>query len=516
MKSYGCSFGHTVSLDRLVLETLLTQRAVSAFFAAYATQLRKESYSWTISRFCRNKMAHSLHGNTFSRKGMGKGKKGAGKDTFIDEEELFRQEIKSALPGQAILRMQPVLFESDWNVPTRTSFELSSSPGIAIVMKSQVPNVLRQVGYTQNSVAMITTQSSSQLHLRGYPSQELYIRIQIKDESGDSKELLVRRWLTQLGFGKPVEPTGIGEQVNIPECMTKIVIKFASFCGWLPESLKGSTGTVMNLLTQHVNENALESLQIREPNSATLLAHDSVVPQLLQSSGKDGLFVKVHASAESKFPLEIYWLPQEFGYQDSLALAEHGSAMGLIAKKVVSTHHDLQSGSILLKTLTESFTKEKELPTYINTSRWRLEGVSPTIGSAGIIQFLETKGWSIHELLYCGERHAVYTATKMGSVGPMYYRHPGSTSQQLRFKALNSLARKEQAAASQAERSKTTASTAAVSSSSQKRTAFLRTLTSHTALQASPKREAASRPPPGNTGQTPPPKQQRVDGDRGS
>lgn len=169
MKSYGCSFGHTVSLDSLVLETLMTQKAVSAFFAAYASQMRKESYSWTISRFCRNKLAHSLHGNTLSRKGMGKGKKGAGKDIFIDEEELFRQEIKSALPEQAILRMQPVLFESDWNVPIRTSFELSSSPGIAIVMKSQVPNVLRQVGYTQNSVAMVTTQSSSQMYLRGYP-----------------------------------------------------------------------------------------------------------------------------------------------------------------------------------------------------------------------------------------------------------------------------------------------------------------------------------------------------------
>lgn len=343
------------------------------------------------------------------------------------------------------------------------------------------------------------------------PSQELYIRIQIKDENGDSKELLVRRWLTQLGFGKPVEPTGVGEQVNIPECMTKIVIKFASFCGWLPESLKGST--VMNLLSQHVNENALESLQIREPNSATLLAHDSVVPQLLQSSGKDGLFVKVHASAESKYPLEIYWLPPDFGYQDSLALAEHGSAMGLIAKNSKHTPRF----AIRFNTVDdiESFTKEKELPTYINTSRWRLEGVSPTIGAAGIVQFLETKGWSIHELLYCGERHAVYTATKMGSVGPMFYRHPGSTPQQLRFKALNSLAKKEQAAASQADRSKSTASNAAGTSSSQKRTTFLRTLTPQTSIQASPKKGATSRPLPGNTGQTPPPKQQRRDGDGG-
>lgn len=293
--------------------------------------------------------------------------------------------------------------------------------------------------------------------------------------------------------------------------MTKIVIKFASFCGWLPESLKGST--VMNLLSQHVNENALESLQIREPNSATLLAHDSVVPQLLQSSGKDGLFVKVHASAESKYPLEIYWLPPDFGYQDSLALAEHGSAMGLIAKNSKHTPRF----AIRFNTVDdiESFTKEKELPTYINTSRWRLEGVSPTSGAAGIVQFLETKGWSIHELLYCGERHAVYTATKMGSVGPMFYRHPGSTPQQLRFKALNSLAKKEQAAASQADRSKSTASNAAGTSSSQKRTTFLRTLTPQTSIQASPKKGATSRPLPGNTGQTPPPKQQRRDGDGG-
>ena len=146
--------------------------------------------------------------------------------------------------------------------------------------------------------------------------------------------------------------------------------------------------------------------------------------------------------------------------------------MGLIAKNSKHTPRF----AIRFNTVDdiESFTKEKELPTYINTSRWRLEGVSPTIGAAGIIQFLETKGWSIHELLYCGERHAVYTATKMGSVGPMFYRHPGSTPQQLRFKALNSLAKKEQAAASQADRSKSTASNAAGPSSSQKRTTFLR------------------------------------------
>lgn len=67
---------------------------------------------------------------------------------------------------------------------------------------------------------------------------------------------------------------------------------------------------------------------------------------------------------------------------------------------------------------------------------FRLE---PTIGSAGVIQFPESKGWTVEEILYFGERHVVYTASKAGSIGLMCYQHHGGGPRQLRWKALNRL-----------------------------------------------------------------------------
>lgn len=99
----------------------------------------------------------------------------------------------------------------------------------------------------------------------------------------------------------------------------------------------------------------------------------------------------------------------------------------------------------------EAFTKEKELPSFVPTSRCKLEGISPTIGSAGALQFLESKGWTVDEILHFGDRHVVFTATKVGSTELMFYHH-GVAPQQLRWKALNSLAQKEQADSAKAAR----------------------------------------------------------------
>ena len=136
----------------------------------------------------------------FSRKGAGKSKKGFGKDAPVDEEEIFRQEVRNSLPEAALARMLPQLFADDWTVPIRSPLGISSSDGIAIVSKAQVANVIRQVGYTRNSVGIITTQSASQLYLKGYPCQEMFVRIKVRTEDDEDKELYVRRYiyLTQL------------------------------------------------------------------------------------------------------------------------------------------------------------------------------------------------------------------------------------------------------------------------------------------------------------------------------
>ena len=88
-----------------------------------------------------------------------------------------------------------------------------------------------------------------------------------------------------------------------------MVAKLPAFCGWTSEAMKGST--LSNLFAQHVNLHAIEGLQTREDNTATFLAHESYVPTLMKAAGRDGLFIKVHASSENKFRTDLYWLPEE-------------------------------------------------------------------------------------------------------------------------------------------------------------------------------------------------------------
>ena len=78
--------------------------------------------------------------------------------------------------------------------------------------------VLKKVGYTHNKVAILTTQNASQLHLRGYPCQELSVRVRVlPDDGSEPKEVYIRRFLIQLGFGPHVEPKSTGEKVQIPQ-----------------------------------------------------------------------------------------------------------------------------------------------------------------------------------------------------------------------------------------------------------------------------------------------------------
>jgi hypothetical protein len=165
------------------------------------------------------------------------------------------------------------------SVPVRNPFDMGPSEGVSLVQRSQISMVLKKVGYTHNKVAILTTQNASQLHLRGYPCQELSVRVRVlPDDGSEPKEVYIRRFLIQLGFGPHVEPKSIGEKVQIPETMVKLVAKLPLFFGWTPEAIRGSTLT--NLLSQHVNLHAIESLQTRKDHSATFFVHQSVVPDL--------------------------------------------------------------------------------------------------------------------------------------------------------------------------------------------------------------------------------------------
>ena len=436
-------------------------------------------------------------------------RKGVGKEPIHDEEEMFRIDIRNSMPEAAIMRSQPTLYAEDWNVPIRNALELSNVDGIAIVQKAQIAQTLRRVGYTRNAVAMLTTQSATQLHMKGYPCKEMHIRIQTQQDD-EIKEFFVRQYLIQLGFGREVAPRSTGELVDFPQTMTKMVVKAPSFLGWFEESMKGSTFT--NIISEYINLQAIESLQVRENGSATFQAHTSVVKELLRNSGKNGLFFKVHKSFEHQYPCEILWLPETMLYEEALALSNNDTCNGLIVKNAkVQPRFAIRFSSTQELS---AFARTNALPDNSDKGRWRIEGIDSTIGSAGIITFLESKGWNVDELLYCGARHGVYTASQVGQIGPMHYKLPGNVTQQIRFKALNSVAKKAHSDASKASRtSGSAASTAAPTTEGQKKTEYLRALKTIdlTATPASPRVKTAADKRNaqglGHTGTTPPSKQ---------
>ena len=120
---------------------------------------RASDHSWCLSRAVRNRLATCFRGKEAkARKDLEKTSRW-GRNVQIGSQ--------NSIPDAAVIRMQLRLFEGDWKVPIRTSIELSSADGIAIVTEPQQANVLRQVGYTRTSPGIITTLSASQLYLKG-------------------------------------------------------------------------------------------------------------------------------------------------------------------------------------------------------------------------------------------------------------------------------------------------------------------------------------------------------------
>ena len=73
-------------------------------------------------------------------------------------------------------------------------------------------------------------------------------------------------------------------------------------------------------------------------------------------------------------------------------------------------------------------------------------------GPIGVYSILEQQKWKVHEILYQNDRHCVFLASEKGEDGPLYYQQ-GIHAKQLKFEALNAIARGQQASTAQAARS---------------------------------------------------------------
>ncbi|CAL1147147.1 unnamed protein product [Cladocopium goreaui] len=384
--------------------------------------MKKVSYSWFVTMIKRNKFVHSMNGNMVPqfhnsvRKGYGKGKQTKGKTNAEQEELSFQEEIRNSLPDAAIQRMQPQLYPDDWDVPVRFPHDMHAQPGV-------------------------------------------YVRIQVRTSEAEIKEVTVKRFLIQVGFGAEVSQTIVGDQ------------------------------------------------DLR----ATFMIHESFVTQLMKTSGREGVFFKIHSSSEAGYQFELLWLPDDVSHEQALQHAESDKVLGLVAKNAkqkpkyalrFSSMQDLQT-----------FAEQYALPNSASQSRWRLDGLSPILGSAGVITLLEDRQWVIDSVLYFGERHCVFTASTVGNLTPMFYEVDGE-SQQMRFKALSLSARNSQIEANKKAKSQASSSAAATATNfGQQKASWLRSLRpkrEEAAIPVSPaKNESGKRPAPAKTGETPPGKQNK-------
>ena len=373
---------------------------------------------------------------------------------------MFLEEVRSALPEAAKQRTVPTLIQNEWDATVRPYTELDSVGGVSIVPKEMIPDVLRTVGYTLAPTAMLTTQPPAELGLKGYPSTHLACTINVRDDDGQIKELLVQRHLIQIGFGAHVHKAAAGDQLVIPLSMHKVVIKLPAAFGWQPDVMTGSS--ITKILQQHIPAPSFDSLVIRQDQSATCLVHDSEISKLLKASGIKGVFYKLHESSTFMPEPHLLWLPPGFTLDDANSLSEsETTSLGVVVKNAhtearfalrFASESDLQHAA-----------KRHGFEDTSKYSRWRLTGLPLQTGAVGAMASLESRDWGVHEILYFNINQCVFLAEKVGKCDVMHYRMGDGHSQQLHLKALNALARQQLADHNRSNKASKSAGTAPIS-----------------------------------------------------
>ena len=138
-------------------------------------------------------------------------------------------------------------------------------------------------------------------------------------------------------------------------------------------------------------------------------------------------------------------------------------------------------------------------------------------GSVGALQLLESRGWDIKEILFLNDSQCSFLSSKRGNISNMYYID-GGIKHPLQIKAVNAIARDEQASANKTAASKAAPKlqTSRPATAVQKDT-WTRAIAAKASLQApaSPRRsvnqEPSKRTTDSKTGNTPDHQKQRTE-----
>ena len=249
---------------------------------------------WHITGKLRNRNMRAMHGN--GPKGSKKGK-ATGKGRFpkgdINSPEALEpshedlvQQVISVLPEAALMRQQPQLDPTEWSTRVCHWQNLDSSGGLSICPKIHIPQVLQQVGWTKEPVGILTSECPDTLGLRGFPRQEVFCTYSIMADGAQRKNVQVRKWLVQLGYGQFVIQKMFGPTVQLYSTMKEMVLKFSPHHDWPIQKIPANI--VIEELSKIVSEHTISDIQPRESLSASFLCHAQSVDGLLRASGQRG------------------------------------------------------------------------------------------------------------------------------------------------------------------------------------------------------------------------------------
>lgn len=374
-------------------------------------------------------------------KARGKGKNSKGSQPLTSDnvaENLHEdtvQQILHSLPEAALMRQQPQLDQSEWTTRVCHWQQLSSQGGVCICPKIHIASVLRQVGWTKEPTGLITSECPDALGLKGYPRSEIFCTFFIMADGAERKPVQVRKWLTQIGFGKEATQILSGPTVQLYTTMRPLIIKFSPHRDWPLQKIPANI--VVEELSKVISEHAIAEVQPRETLSASFLCRVNSVDDLLRSSGQRGIYIKPKKGTSED--MELLWLGEHHDLQSALKVSESAKeGFGLAQKGPITALRyavRFKSYEAMIK-----FAETIDLQETAALGRFKLSGVDSTVGEHGILAFLVGEKWQSVEVLYFGEFHAVFLASAIGSYGPMKYVHQG-TLRQLQFSALNSAAK---------------------------------------------------------------------------
>ena len=391
---------------------------------------------WFLSNRLRNRMMHSVCGNGGGRgKGQGKQGKGGKQDAVQKSDSLIYMEaMQDALPEAARMRAQTTLLQSEWSVNVCYHQALTAKGGVAVAPKACLPELVSRIGYTGQPCAVLITQNPDEVGLRAYPRDLISCTLVVAAANGTHEHVQAKRWLVQLGFGTHAMRRVEGEEIHIGVHMVKMVCKLSPLRGWAIGPHPSSV--LMSQITAHIVEAAVEHVVSREDGSFTFYCHASSVDKVLQASGQQGVYYKVHQDESISQTFDLLWLPEEYSPDDGSRLCSDSRVFGMVEKgkngRLALRFRDSDSMS--------AFAREKGLDDVSALGRWKVSGVPVSAGLHGLVEMLLAKSWKVEQVVYLDDTHAIFLSASRGLDGPLYFKH-GAQAHQIRFKALNAKAR---------------------------------------------------------------------------